>query len=168
MTEVHVDSRKWPERLHWQFSMERLGEDENGVWLHAPTGTVAQRGEEPPITFPAGFVMLVPCGRWWFADFYYGNDSLPSVYVNIGTPPEWYGDRVTQIDLDLDVVRRLNGTVEVLDEAEFLDNQVRYGYPQELIDGARAATATTAEMLERNAEPFDAAADHWLHLVANP
>ncbi len=25
---VHIDERKWPERRHWQFRAQRLGEDE--------------------------------------------------------------------------------------------------------------------------------------------
>jgi hypothetical protein len=165
MAQIHVDSRKWRDRPHWQFSTDYLGEDEHGAWLHAPAGTVAQRGDEPPRAITAGFVGLAPHRAWWFVDFYWDH-PLWTMYVNIATPCEWHGDRVTQIDLDLDVVRTLDGAVEILDEDEFIDHQVRYEYPQNLIDGALAATETAVNMLEQTREPFAVAADRWLNLVA--
>lgn len=41
------------------------------------------------------------------------------------------------VDLDLDVVRRFDGSAEILDEDEFAEHQVRYGYPPE---GSRGTT----------------------------
>lgn len=99
MTKVHMDSRKWPDRRHWQYTMTRLGEDEHGVWLHAPPETVAQRGDEPPRQLCTGFVSLVPVDQWWITEFYWRH-HFHELYVNIGTPPTWYGDAVHQIDLD--------------------------------------------------------------------
>ena len=43
-------------------------------------------------------------------------------------------------DLDLDVVRELDGRVWVDDEDEFAEHQVSFGYPPEVIDAARAST----------------------------
>lgn len=128
MSQIHFDGRKWPDHLHWQFPMERLGEDEHGVWVHTPEDTLAQRGDLPPRPIPAGSVGLVPPEAWWFIEFYW-NHPRYAVYVNIGTPCEWIGDRVRQVDLDLDVVRNVDGSVEVLDEDEFVEHQVRYRYP---------------------------------------
>lgn len=164
MSVVHFDGRKWPDRLHWQFSATRLGEDEHGIWLHVPSGTIAKRGPEPARPLRVGFVSLVPAGTWWIAEFYL-DDPQHSIYVNIGMPAQWDGDRVTQIDLDLDVVRNLDGSIEVLDEDEFADHQVRYGYPNQLIAGAEAATVAAVDLLTRNEEPFDSAATTWLDSV---
>jgi protein associated with RNAse G/E len=52
-----------------------------------------------------------------------------------------------------------------LDEDEFAAHQVRFGYPRELIDGARSATAAIERMLARRTEPFDRAAERWLELA---
>ncbi len=161
LMKVHVDERKWPDRLHWQFEAQRLGEDDHGVWLYAPPHTIAQRGHEPPRPIETGFVIAVPQDEHWIAEFY-RDHPWHSVYVNIGTPPQWAGDRVTQVDLDLDVVRRIDGSVEVLDEDEFLDHQVRYEYPQDLIDATRAATDRAVELLLERIEPFGDAAHRWL------
>ncbi|MCP4966692.1 MAG: DUF402 domain-containing protein [bacterium] len=158
---VHIDERKWPDNPHWQFGAERLGEDEHGVWLYAPSDTIVRRGDEPPRQVETGFVIVVPRDTWWIAEFYWDH-PLHSVYVNIGTPPVWHGDRMTQIDLDLDVVRTVDGTVEVLDEDEFADHQVRYGYPQDLIDRTVEATAVAVDLLVRGTEPFATVGQDWI------
>jgi hypothetical protein len=163
-SEVQWDGRKWPNRLHWQFQMRWLGEDVHGTWLAVPSRAPARRGLEAPRQIPAGFVSLVPKDAWWEAEFY-RSDSRCEVYVNIGTPCERFPRRIRQVDLDLDVVRRWDGAVEVLDEDEFADHQVRFGYPPELIEGARRATAEAEQMLERRVEPFDRAAVPWLELA---
>lgn len=163
---VHIDERKWPDRLHWQFDAARLGEDEHGVWLYAASNTVARRGHEPPRALKSGFVLLVPRDEFWIAEFYWDH-PWHSVYINIGTRPEWDGDRMTQIDLDLDVARTLDGSIEVLDEGEFLDHQIRFEYPQELIEQARAATNRAVELLEADVEPFGLASHRWLAAVGH-
>lgn len=130
---VNIDMRKFPEHLHWQYGASVLGTDEHGTWLHVPTGTMARRGEEPPRKLEMGFIGLVPSdGQWWMAEFYLSH-PWHLVYVNIGTPPEWDGDRIYQVDLDLDVVLTPDGSIQVLDEDDFALNQVRYGYPADLI-----------------------------------
>ena len=163
---VHIDERKWPDRLQWQFEAQRLGEDDHGVWLYAPPDTIARRGLEPPRPIVTGFVVLIPQDEHWLAEFYWDHPRH-SVYVNIGTPPQWAGDRVTQVDLALDGVRSFAGSVEVLDEDEFLDHQVRYEYPQDLIDATRAATNRAVELMTAGAEPFGIAAEHWLALAGH-
>ena len=93
---------------------------------------------------------------------FYWTHPRHSIYINIGTPPEWDGDRVTQIDLDLDVVMNLDGSVEVVDEDEFADHQVRFEYPRELIASTRAATEVAVQLLESGVEPFFEVAQRWL------
>ena len=142
----------------------RLGDDEHGVWLHVPQGTLARRGEEAPLHVPYGFVMLVPDGDPWLVEFYWDNPSHP-VYVNIGTPPEWHGDRVTHVDLDLDVIRKPDGGIEILDEDEFADHQVRFEYPPQLVRSARAAADRAVELLTAAVEPFGVASQQWLRIA---
>jgi hypothetical protein len=163
--QLRWDGRKWPNRLHWQFEMTRLGEDNYGVWLHVPAGTVARRGHDAPLVLADGFVSLIPDAAWWEAEFYATHPSY-EVYVNIGTPCEWHPGRVRQVDLDLDVVRTRSGEVETLDEDEFADHQIRFGYPRRLIDGARTAATEVADLLEQRAEPFGSAFQGWLALAA--
>jgi predicted RNA-binding protein associated with RNAse of E/G family len=161
---VHIDFRKWPDRLHWQFTMRRLGEDEHGLWVWAPAGTAAQRGEEAPQTFRSTAVKLITPDRWWTA--IWNEAGTQELYVDISTPVSWNGNRATFVDLDLDVTRnRTSGEISVLDEDEFRDHQVRYAYPPNIVDKARTATARVAVELERGVEPFGEVAARWMRVA---
>ncbi|MEN8182817.1 MAG: beta-eliminating lyase-related protein [Myxococcota bacterium] len=133
--------------------------------LFFPSGTMARRGEEPASRFKTGFIGLVPSGgQWWMAEFYLSH-PWHLIYVNIGTPPAWDGDRIHQIDLDLDVALRPDGSIHVLDEDEFVLHQVRYGYPTDLIAAALTATESAIGSLENREPPFDGSAQVWLDSV---
>jgi predicted RNA-binding protein associated with RNAse of E/G family len=161
---IRIQTLKWPDREHWSFEVRRLGEDEFGTWVHAPSSTEVRRGSEEPFALGAGFVGLIPMDEWWIVEFYPDHPEI-TVYVNIGTPPEWDGSRLTQVDLDLDVVRRLDGTVEIIDEDEFEEHRITLGYPDELIVRAREAADKVERLMKDGVEPFGRAAEEWLSRV---
>jgi hypothetical protein len=67
------------------------------------------------------------------------------------------------IDLDLDVVRRrFTGRVELLDEDEFAENRISFGYPEELVTQAYAAAYWLQDALADGTEPFSSAYRRWL------
>jgi hypothetical protein len=158
---VRWDGRKWPDRQHWQFAMERLGSDAHGQWFSVPAGAEVRRGDEPVRMAPHGCVLLVPPGTWWTVEFYWDH-PLHSIYVNIGTPCEASEGAIRQVDLDLDVVRTRDGRVQILDEDEFAVHQKLYGYPPDLIESARHAADAAALLIKDSIEPFGLAAEHWM------
>ncbi|MBX6752267.1 MAG: DUF402 domain-containing protein [Micromonosporaceae bacterium] len=161
---VRVVFTKYDGRLHWHAWLHWLGEDEHGVWLAAPSGTVWQRGSEPGVALPPS-VTLIPRDRWWVAAF----NAPPAkydMYVDLSTVPVWSGDEVTMIDLDLDVVRyRGDRAVRLLDEDEFAEHQILLGYPETVV---QAVTETAQRLLADvvTAEPFTAAYRTWLARVS--
>lgn len=166
---VTVQYFKFPATLHWRHDVVRLGEDDHGVWLGARTGTVVQRGEEAPITMGRAFVQLIPPDRWWTAIFNGPGDHDMDVYVDVTTTPQWVGrNRVEMIDLDLDVIRRRDGTVFVDDEDEFAEHRVSLGYPDHMADTARATAARLALDIDAHRPPFDTASHSWLAQVTDP
>jgi protein associated with RNAse G/E len=82
--------------------------------------------------------------------------------VNVGTPCTWSENTVSQIDLDLDVVRYHNGSCAVIDEDEFEDRKTRLGYPPRLVEQASDAAARALRLLETDAEPFRNVSADWL------
>ncbi len=58
------------------------------------------------------------------------------------------------VDIDLDVVRMADGTVEVVDEDEFHAHQAEMEYPPRLVDTVRATAARIAIAVENRHEPF--------------
>ena len=168
---IRVRFTKWDGSPHWAFDLERLGSDEHGLWLWGPAGTRMQRGAEEPKEARRPFVKLIAPDRWWTAlwnDGGGGSDGSISVYVDIITPATWDGDTVTMVDLDLDVVRRADGDVEVHDEDEFEEHRVRYGYPDRIVDKARSETARLALAVTRGDEPFRSVGEQWLAVARTP
>ncbi len=160
---VWIDEAKHPATQHWRFPGTVLGTDEQGTWLGMPLGTVARRGDEPPRRLSTAFVVLVPHADPWLVEHY---DDHPEVatYVNIGTVPRWDGDRVRQVDLDLDVVRTHAGEVRVEDRDEFEEHRRTLAYPPRLVDLAEDAASRAAALLATGADPFGAA--RWLERLA--
>ena len=162
MNLIRVEFRKWDGSLHWHFDVVRLGEDVHGVWLGGPNDTPVKRGAKPPIIAPA-FALLIPPGQWWAATFNPAGSPFGYIaYVDICTPGVWEGSTVTAVDLDLDVVMRPDGRVELLDEDEFIENGAAMAYPEHVVDQARAAAALVHLVMESGGEPFAAIGAGWL------
>ncbi|MBB5872869.1 protein associated with RNAse G/E [Allocatelliglobosispora scoriae] len=164
--EVFVAYRKYDGALHWHQTMRRLGEDRHGVWLGAGAGTTVRRGDGPLKTLEHGKVILISPGSWWTASFN-GPPARLEIYCDITTPPTWpHPGEVTMVDLDLDVVRfRHNGSVALLDEDEFAEHRIRYGYPPEVIAAALRAATWLHTAIGSGAEPFASEHQSWLSKV---
>ena len=159
---VEVRFTKWGGKSHWHFPAEALGQDEHGWWLGTRAGVPIQRGNEPPITYAWDFVTLIPAAGWWVA---YWNGDLnrqTAVYVDVSTAPVIGPDRVEAVDLDLDVIRERDGSVHLVDEDEFAEHQVRYGYPADVIAQAVAAADELVAMVTGRQGPFGDAGENWL------
>lgn len=155
---IVVDYRKWRDLPHWRHEMELLGEDRFGTWLAGRPGALVAKGEEDPIPVDHDFIQLIADGQWWTPIF--NAWGLHQVYVDVVTPPRREGNRITMIDLDLDVSRRFDGTVELLDEDEFEANL--HLYPPEVAERARATALHLVEALRRGEEPFGTVGMGWL------
>ncbi len=88
------------------------------------------------------------------------------LYIDITTVPRWVADdHVEMVDLDLDVVRRFDGSAEILDEDEFAEHQVRYGYPPEVTSRAEQAASAMLAAVTSGTEPFGQVCRAWLAKV---
>ena len=153
---IHVRYTKWDGSLHWHFDTEHLADDVHGRWLLASPGVEYRRGSEPVRVDEDGFVLLIPDNGWWTAYF----NAVPRskephlVYVDVNTVAQWEGDTVHLVDLDLDVTMRPDHSVALLDEDEFMEHKERYGYPSEIVQGARHAADWLLDAMRSAAEPF--------------
>lgn len=164
--EVLVDFRKWGGGEHWAFRLERLGEDEHGVWLGGRPGNVTVRSPRGAHEFKTHHLMLIPRGTWWVASF---NEppTRSAIYVDVTTPPVWDGDVVTMTDLDLDVILGRDGAAFLEDEDEFEEHRIAFGYPDDVVTTARATADAVLDAIGARAEPFGAVGPAWLEkLVA--
>ena len=165
VAEIRVTYRKYDGSLHWNHGALRLGEDGHGVWVGVGASVPVYKGDAewgPP---EAPFVILMPRDAWWTATF----NAAPhrtEIYCDVTTVPHWpNGSEVTMVDLDLDVRRRRTGAVELLDEDEFAEHQVRYGYPAEVVAAAQESAAWLVSAVQEHVEPFGAVSLGWLARV---
>jgi uncharacterized protein len=160
---------KWGDLPHWEMDCVWLGEDEHGTWLGYPAGTFMSRpGAEVTTTNPQ--VGLLPAagtayGQGWVATFH-GEGGPVLTYVDMSTPARWDRSTIRAVDLDLDVVKPLDGEVYVDDEDEFEEHRVAYAYPDEIVELARASADVVLTGVRRGLPPFDGTHERWLTLLA--
>ncbi|WP_049921926.1 DUF402 domain-containing protein [Halopiger djelfimassiliensis] len=89
-------------------------------------------------------------GRWWYPTTYKGDDgSSKGTYVNVCTPVELFPDEIRYVDLYVDVIRRPDGAVEVVDEDE-LEAAVADGLVSEpLAEKARSVAGAVERALSK-------------------
>jgi protein associated with RNAse G/E len=161
---LRVVARKWPDLPHWEHDAVLLGEDAHGRWVGAPAGTVMSR---PGVEFVTGSaqVSLLPLDEPFVATFY-GTGGAVDVYVDISTVPVWDDDRVSAIDLDLDVVRGWTGRVWVDDEDEFAAHRVSLGYPDDVVALATRSCDAVLGAVRSGHPPYDGETGRrWLRVL---
>lgn len=161
---VRVLTRKWPDSPHWEFDAVRLGVDALGHWVGVPRGTwLAKPGKG--FTAWADHVVLLPHDGWWVATIYGSDEDRPvDFYVDMTTPCTWSEDEseVRCVDLDLDVIREVDGRVWIDDEDEFAEHQVLLGYPSEVIAAARRSCEEVFAAMTAGEAPYDGVAGRWI------
>ena len=163
-TPVRLELTKWGEHPHWQMPAVYLGADAFGDWVGFPVGTHMTR---PGASYTTANLQvgLVPDAPY-LATFH-GPGFTIWTYVDMTTVPVWDGDVLRAVDLDLDVIERLDHTTYVDDEDEFADHQVRFGYPPEVIDLARASCTSVLAAVSGGTAPFDrVSGQRWLDVLA--
>jgi hypothetical protein len=137
---MRVRKCKWPlpgteePRLVADWDAEVVGEDEFGTWLFCAAGEIHRRVDGTELKVPSDGVQLMPRTGWWWRDGRW-------IGIDICTPPERGPDGWSYTDLELDLVRRKDGTVVLVEEDEF----ERAGLPETVAARARAAAADLSE-----------------------
>lgn len=141
-----IEVLTWPSRPHRLIEGTRLGEDEHGVWI-AASHVNGQR-----------YVCVVPRTAAWMGRHF----SDGGWKLDITAVPEWNGgDRVTVVDLALDV-RRLRGHTWIEDEDEFAHAVDSGALPARLVATAQREAARLYTALSSGADPFGAIGADWL------
>lgn len=158
---VTIERHKWPDVPHYEYDATHLGDDEHGSWYFAPPGNEIRRAGQVLFLSEHLSLYLVPEDRPWMV--WYGDNPAFDfdVYVDVGTVPVRLPGRITMVDLDLVVVRRSSGAVDVLDEDELVSNAAKYGYPPELSLHAEGVAADVVSLIEAGVEPFATASEAW-------
>jgi uncharacterized protein len=156
---VPVRFGKWGGRPHWEMDLRYLGSDFFGDWLGSPAGMPMRRPGMDTWT-DAECAFLVPRDADFVASFN-GPGVSTAIYVDVTDRPRWADGVVRAVDLDLDVIRKWDGTVLVDDEDEFAEHQVQYGYQAEVVDAAQRSCDAIVAAISGGEEPWATVGHEW-------
>jgi uncharacterized protein len=165
---VRLEMTKWGDQPHWQMDALYLGHDEAGDWIGFPRGTRMSRPGMEVIS-RNNQVGLVPAGgtavgQAWLATFHAPGGSFWT-YVDMTTVPVWDDHTVRAVDLDLDVIERLDRSVFLDDEDEFAEHRVMLGYPDDIVELATATSQLVRSAVSAKLPPFDGRSAPWLDVL---
>jgi uncharacterized protein len=156
---VPVRFGKWGGRPHWEMDLRYLGSDQFGEWLGSPAGMPMRRPGMSTRT-DAECAFLVPRAADFVASFN-GRGVPTAIYVDVTDRPHWDGGTVRAVDLDLDVVKKWEGTVLVDDEDEFAEHQAELGYPADVVDAAQRSCDALVAAIAGGVEPWATVGHRW-------
>ena len=92
----------------------------------------------------------------WYNVFRFSepNGELRSYYCNVNTPPEFDGQTLTYVDLDIDILVEPDLTYRVVDLKDFEHNAKRYEYSVEVQTNASRALIELIDLIESRTFPF--------------
>jgi protein associated with RNAse G/E len=151
---VEYLTKKWDGRRHKFGQVDLLGHDQFGTWLWGRAGRTIILGAHTSFVTKQDALYLAAPGAWWVPSWWIGHPEV-SLYVDICTPAVCDVGRFEYVDLDLDVVRYIDGRAEIVDRDEFEAHQIALDYPTEVISAAEDAAQTVLELIEKNDPPFD-------------
>lgn len=88
-------------------------------------------------------------GRWWYPTVYRSEDGqTKGTYVNIATPVEIFPRSVRYMDLHIDVIKRPDGTVDVVDQDELVAAVEEGQVPEAVAEKARSVATKVASAFD--------------------
>lgn len=94
----------------------------------------------------------------WYNVFRFSqpNGELRSYYCNVNIPPEFDGQTLKYVDLDIDILVEPDLTYRVVDLNDFELNAQRYNYSAQVQTNAAHALTELIDLIESRAFPFTA------------
>ena len=134
-TPIVGNKRKWHDPSPSEWSGAVAGVHELGLWVDVPLATEHFVGGEPNWIQPWHAVELVPFDpdARWHCWMFNHDPRGPFLYVDLCETVQWTSTGFTFVDLYVDLLIGIDGSVTILDEDE-LDEAVQLGR----VDAARA------------------------------
>lgn len=153
---IRVQSYKYNGHLHYEWSSQLKVIDDVKIILLGQPGRVLRH-----YTKGRDFTLMSTCIEvFYFKEhfncfFNLNEEGGLEYYVNIGLPITYKDNVISYVDLDIDLEKYSVGYWTVVDEDEFLENQVKYGYGQELIEKVENTKQMLLKKIASAEYPFD-------------
>ena len=93
----------------------------------------------------------------WYNIFRFENPGgeLRSYYCNVNVPPNFDGQTLSYVDLDIDILVEPDFSYRIVDLEEFEANVKRYAYSKDVQSSARRALEELVKLVEVRGFPFN-------------
>ena len=151
MRRIKVISKKYNNSYRDEYEAYLYSEEEKKIIILSPPGTrYYDHRKEAWSESPDGLLEIDFKEKWYnIWHICEQNSNRNMIYANICMPAVLKGNVLEWVDLDLDLRVHMNGTIELLDEKEFIQNIRQLGYSRWIIDNARAACDEVMDRFER-------------------
>lgn len=112
-------------------------------------------------------IEFFPSKRWFTVHIDMNENGTCEYYCNICMPPTSSTQHISFIDLDLDIIRNVEGTWSVVDEDEFKNNSVKLKYPKYVIENAQKSLDNLLYHIKEDEFPFNGFFDKYINKVLN-
>ncbi|MEK3808128.1 DUF402 domain-containing protein [Bacillus sp. FSL H8-0547] len=155
---ITISALKYPNTIHYEWQGELLKTTSEYVLVLCKAGrTLTHHTKGTTFKIPNESLEFFSLKDGFTVAMEVENREVISYYCNISMPSVFNDNRLSFIDLDLDLVKRLNDDWEVLDEDEFEINSSAYNYPPDLKDYAIQSLEELKGKIKREEFPFDGA-----------
>lgn len=162
---IRIQALKYGDRRHYEWETTLLEATDAHLFVLGHHGRKLRHYTKgKTFTVENWTIEFFPFDRWFTVSADVADGKIVQYYCNISQPPRLDGDCVSFVDLDLDLVYR-NGRWSVVDEDEFAENAVKFGYPPELIERARRELEGLQQRIERKQFPFDGAIERFIRHI---
>lgn len=152
---INIRALKYGDKPHYEWNAELLEQREGHLFLLAGYGRQLRHYTKNSVfTVNKWTIEFISPSLWFTVAADIENGKICQYYCNINQPARLEGDRVSFVDLDLDLVWR-DGLWSVVDEDEFELHRVRFGYPEELVRRTREELELLQQRVREKAFPFD-------------
>ncbi|MEQ1606706.1 MAG: DUF402 domain-containing protein [Pyrinomonadaceae bacterium] len=92
--------------------------------------------------------------RWYnIFCFHEPDGTFRNYYCNVNMPPVFTGGVLDYVDLDIDVVIWPDLSFKILDEAEFEQHAIKFGYPDDVRKNTASALAEVLDLIRSQGLP---------------
>ena len=151
-----IKALKYPNIPHYEWKGELLDKTDEYVIIKCNPGReIIHHSKGQVFTINHTTIEMFSLKEWYTVAMDIEENKIISYYCNIAKPSILKDNELSFVDLDLDVVKMKDQDWEVVDQDEFIENSVKYQYPQELKEKAIQALKQLQDKINNKEFPFN-------------
>lgn len=162
-----IQVKKFDKSLHYEWTSQLIDENKERILLYAGPGrTLQHHTRQACYTYESHALECFMCQNGFTVQLDLEEDGSIRYYCNIGLVPRLSDGVIEFIDLDLDFVAERGGEWRLVDEDEFVVNQIRYRYPESVVTHVWETIEEVRCRIKMETFPFDGSLERLLLKLA--